>query len=276
MTFPTLQLDPERVETQRRLFGDGIEEDEWAMFHGTSGCNAESIESNGFDPVRAKVSLGEILRVMAVFKKMRWMGEDLGGYGVLKAYSFGHDFTGSGKSMLFFAETSMRGLLYATRDFSGGEKSRALRRAFNDLEFYLHDPDPRQRHWSLLKAEYNYLSENNASPASIDAVRPAEVDLGWLEQEIDALSEIRRAAEHVHRSHDHGVVYALRMTPDDIRTLKYNNAMGIETDDPIPVSRIVGKVIVPRDYETHQPGRSCDDADRTHCGLLGALRSKIQ
>ena len=35
---------------------------------------------------------------------------------------------------VFFSETSLRALLYATHDFSGGEKLRALRIAFRDLE----------------------------------------------------------------------------------------------------------------------------------------------
>jgi len=270
------QLNRESVETRRRFFTDGLDEDEWVVFHGTSGFNAESIERDGFDSVSGKALLAEILRVMTVFKKMRWLGQDGGGYPVLKAFSYGYDFHASGRSPLFFAETSMRALLYSTRDFAGGEKLRAIRRAMHDLEAYLNDSALRQQHLDLMQAEFDCLSANNASEADLELKRPAMVDQAWLKQELENLSEIRRSADDAFVRHDHGLVYALRMTSDDVASLRWNPAMGVEANALVSPSKIIGKVVVPQDYELLQPSRTCNDPDHVACGLIAALRSKRQ
>ena len=270
------QLNRESVETRRRFFTDGLDEDEWVVFHGTSGFNAESIERDGFDSVSGKALLAEILRVMTVFKKMRWLGQDGGGYPVLKAFSYGYDFHASGRSPLFFAETSMRALLYSTRDFAGGEKLRAIRRAMHDLEAYLNDFALRQQHLDLMQAEFDCLSANNASEADLELKRPAMVDQAWLKQELEVLSEIRRSADDAFVRHNHGLVYALRMTSDDVASLRWNPAMGVEANALVSPSKIIGKVVVPQDYELLQPSRTCNDPDHVACGLIAALRSKRQ
>lgn len=270
------QLNRESVETRRRFFTDGLDEDEWVVFHGTSGFNAESIERDGFDSVSGKALLAEILRVMTVFKKMRWLGQDGGGYPVLKAFSYGYDFHASGRSPLFFAETSMRALLYSTRDFAGGEKLRAIRRAMHDLEAYLNDFALRQQHLDLMQAEFDCLSANNASEADLELKRPAMVDQAWLKQELEDLSEIRRSADDAFVRHNHGLVYALRMTSDDVASLRWNPAMGVEANALVSPSKIIGKVVVPQDYELLQPSRTCNDPDHVACGLIAALRSKRQ
>ena len=276
MRFPMQQLNRESVETRRRFFTDGLDEDEWVVFHGTSGFNAESIERDGFDSVSGKALLAEILRVMTVFKKMRWLGQDGGGYPVLKAFSYGYDFHASGRSPLFFAETSMRALLYSTRDFAGGEKLRAIRRAMHDLEAYLNDFALRQQHLDLMQAEFDCLSANNASEADLELKRPAMVDQAWLKQELEDLSEIRRSADDAFVRHNHGLVYALRMTSDDVASLRWNPAMGVEANALVSPSKIIGKVVVPQDYELLQPSRTCNDPDHVACGLIAALRSKRQ
>ena len=276
MRFPMQQLNRESVETRRRFFTDGLDEDEWVVFHGTSGFNAESIERDGFDSVSGKALLAEILRVMTVFKKMRWLGQDGGGYPVLKAFSYGYDFHASGRSPLFFAETSMRALLYSTRDFAGGEKLRAIRRAMHDLEAYLNDFALRQQHLDLMQAEFDCLSANNASEADLELKRPAMVDQAWLKQELEVLSEIRRSADDAFVRHNHGLVYALRMTSDDVASLRWNPAMGVEANALVSPSKIIGKVVVPQDYELLQPSRTCNDPDHVACGLIAALRSKRQ
>lgn len=276
MRFPMQQLNRESVKTRRRFFTDGLDEDEWVVFHGTSGFNAESIERDGFDSVSGKALLAKILRVMTVFKKMKWLGQDGGGYPVLKAFSYGYDFRASGRSPLFFAETSMRALLYSTRDFAGGEKLRAIRRAMDDLEAYLNDSALRQQHLDLMQAEFDCLSANNASKADLELKRPAMVDQAWLKQELEDLSEIRRSADDAFARHDHGLVYALRMTSDDVASLRWNPAMGVEANTLVSPSKIIGKVVVPQDYELLQPSRTCDDPDHVACGLIAALRSKRQ
>ena len=79
MGFPVFQLDVERVEKRCRVFPDNIDVDEWAMFHGTSSVNAESIERDGFDAARGIATSAQIRRVVDLYKKMKWCGRDAGG-----------------------------------------------------------------------------------------------------------------------------------------------------------------------------------------------------
>jgi hypothetical protein len=274
MGFPVFQIDSDRVKGHHQLFADGIDEDAWVIFHGTSGFNCESIERDGFDSTHGVISAAQIRRVAAVFERMKWFGDDRGGYPVLKPFSLDHDFQGSDKSRLFFAETSMKALLYATREFSGGEKLRALRRAFNDLETYLNDPRLREQHRDFQKAQFNQLSALNASRATLEAVRPVEIDLAWLRRRLADLSNVRQIADEPFRRHDYGAVYALRMTHDDVGHLHWNKFMGIETTARISPSKIIGKGIVPAEYEWEPHGCTIDDLDRQNRGLFVALTTE--
>lgn len=267
MTIPAYELDPERVERDRRLFPDEIELDDWIMFHGTSAYNAEAIEREGFDAARGAVSAAEIERVTRLYEAMKWHGADGGGYAVLKPFSLMHDFNDSERSILYFAETSMRALLYARRDFAGGEKLRALRRAIADLDAYLADPDLREQHRSA--------SQIWESVPGFDEAPPVEVDAIWLRQQMRSLADIRRIADEAFQQHHQGVVYALRMSPEDVDQMHYHGAMGIETSARIPPSKVVAKALVPRGYETTQPGRMGDEVlDRFERGLIGALTGR--
>lgn len=270
MEFPVLRLNPCCVKANRRLFPDEIDTDEWVIFHGTSGFNSKSIERNGFDPMGVVVSFDQIRRVVALFKRLNWSGDDQGGYPVLSAFSLNHDFQDSDRNLLYFAETSMRALLYATRNFSGGEKLRSLRRAFGDLHSYLNDPNVREQHRKLLEASYNEMHL-----MGFDAPLPEEVDLVSLREDLADLSDVRRIADDALLRHDHGVVYAIRILQDDVKNLRLNPAMGIEATARIFPERIVGKVIVPAVYEMTQFNRMAENfIDRIDRGLDGVLRAK--
>lgn len=259
-----------RVGANRRLFADEIDSDEWVIFHGTSGFNAESIERNGFDPMSVVVSFDQIRRVVALFKRLNWCEGDPGGYAILMSFSLKYDFQASDRSPLFLAETSMRALLYATRDFSGGEKLRSLRRAFDDLNSYLNDPRVREQHGASLEASYNEMHL-----MGFDAPLPEEVDLDLLREDLADLSDVRRIANDALLRHDHGVVYALRFREDDVENLRWNPSMGIEATARIAPATIVGKVIVPADYEMSQPSRLGEDfINRIDRGLIAVLQAK--
>jgi hypothetical protein len=274
MGFPVFQLDVERVEKQRRLFPDDIDLDEWTMFHGTSGTNAEAIERDGFDPACGMIVHAQIRRIADLYEKMKWGGSDGGGYPVLRHYSLNHNLQNPDRSILFFAETSMRALLYASHDFAGGEKLRALRHAFADLGLYLRDQRVRDKHRDRMEREFNELSSLNAPPHILDPVRPVVVDPEWLRREVAGMSDIRSVAEDAFQRHEHGVVYALRMSQDDVGCLHWSHTMGIETTTRISASKIVGKVIVPAGYGVHPLRSSAEDVlHRLDCGIIAALRA---
>jgi hypothetical protein len=228
------------------------------------------------------VSSEQIRHITDVYERMSWYGADPAGYAILKPFSLVYDFQGPARSLLFFAETSMRVLLYATLDFSGGEKLRALRHAFDDLEAYLNDPSLREEHGRLLDAECWSASDadrqqeyNSAYPSEVDPVLSGKVDQVWLKQALTGLADVRHIADDAFRRHDHGVVYALRMSLADVGYLRCNRSMGIETTARIPPSRIVGKVIVPPDFEPHGHGRLVDEMLTWQARGLGAALSQI-
>jgi hypothetical protein len=274
MSFVTRPFDYERVSTLGQLFSDEVEADPWVMFHGTSGYNARSIETNGFCPHPDTILKEAIQRIVEVFKAMKWSGEHGGGYAVLKPFSLDYDLKVSDGSPLFFAETGLRGLLYGCRDFAGGEKLRAVRNAIDDLERYLTDKDVRAQHEELLRLQYRRLVQLNAHPTELEAVRTAQVDLNWLHDELVALQAVRQRAADVWRRHDHGVVYALKVTSADLDGMSWSGSMGIQATQIIAASTIVEKVVVPFEYTIEGYGLTAGAfLRRLKHGLLPALQA---
>jgi hypothetical protein len=258
------RFDPDRIAATSRVFSDDIDTDAWIMFHGTSGFNSEAIDRVGFTFPPDLISRDEIQRVVNVYEKMNWAGESGGGMPALKPFSLDYDF--SGERLLFFAETSSRALKFATRDLAGGEKLRALRIAFRDLDLYRQKPDVRERHKAWMDRRSQTL-----------ATQHVVVDLDWLENEMQRLKGIRKRADMGYDNHKYGAVYALRMTTGDVTALHlhWHGSMGIETATPVPVSRIASKIVVPPDYQWNPfAGRlsGVDDyLERRDRGLLAAL-----
>jgi hypothetical protein len=243
MSISLLHFDSNRVADSGNIFPDEIEGDLWTMFHGSSQFNAESIERDGFSFSHDVVSRDQVQRVTAIFEKMKWAGENSAGYSVLKPFSEDYDFGHDERSLLFFAETSFRALLYATRDFAGGEKLRALRYALLDLKSYLHDSQVREKHQNTMEASFRRLTYLNAHPSTLEEKRPVVVDLEWLGNELTGMRHIYEIADCALQRHNGGVVYALRIAPTDLEGLRWNSFMGIEADRPIPASKIISKVV---------------------------------
>jgi hypothetical protein len=272
------RFDPDRIAAVGRLFPGEIDADPWIMFHGTSGFNAKSIERDGFTFQPNFISHDQIKRVTNVYEMMKWAGESGGGCAVLKPFSLDHDFLDGGRGLLFFAESSVRALLFATRDFSGGEKLRALRIAFRDLDSYLDHSEVRERHMERMSREFRSLTQLNAHPSTIEAARPVQVDVDWLRNEMVNLRDIRQIADGAYLRHDHGVVYALKMTSDDLGGLGWNGSMGIEAATPIPVSKIVAKIVVPPDYKQNLFAKDEERGRRVtlEVGLIAAIRARVR
>jgi len=264
-------FDEHRARHSGRLFSDEVEADDWVMFHGTSDFNADSIECEGFLPERIGVAKSDIYRVVKVFDELKWSGRDQGGLAVLKPYSLDYDLK-TGASPLFFAECSIRALTHAARDFAGGEKLRALRKAIADLELYLADAALRDEHTHSKLKEFALLSELDAHPSLLEAARPATIDLALLRKSVDALRPLRDLAQGAWERHASGVVYALHMGKGDLKGIVWQSAMGIEVTQRIPPSRIVAKVKVPRDFEAIGiSGNPMARIDKMKNGLIPAI-----
>jgi hypothetical protein len=274
MSLIVEKFDPTRIATDR-LFSCSIDSDPWVIFHGTSGFNAKTIEREGFSYQAGGISSGQIKRVTCIFEKIKWFGASGGGFPVLKPFSLDYDLKDSSKGIIFFAETSRRALLYATRDFAGGEKLRALRIALRDLDLYLTNAEVRERHQNHMKAQFKTLTHLNAHPSMLEATRPMEVDLDWLGEQITNCADVRCLAEKTFQLHDHGVIYALKMTTDDVERLRWHESMGVEATSLVPSSKILAKIVVPSDYEDNLFESTGDEyLRRMNIGLLGALAAR--
>ena len=81
---------------------------------------------------------------------MNWAEFDLGGFGVLAAFTAG-DFGGEEKKPIFLAETDARAALFATVDFAGGETARAIRKAIDDLDRFMKSRELREQDYEQQK-----------------------------------------------------------------------------------------------------------------------------
>jgi hypothetical protein len=202
------------------LFGDQVDSDPWVAFHGTSSVFEAEIDSTGLNSNRALFSRTEIAAVVDIFGRIDWAGEHLGGFVVLKPWSLGFDRASGEMPPLYLAESSHRAALYATRDFSGGEAARALRYAFQDLRRY----------------------------ADGSAGEGTALDREWVGSQIERLGSTEKTALGLLENHLHGVVYAIRLTPDDVPYLEYNSSMGIVAASVIPPEKLFAKAVVPADW----------------------------
>lgn len=272
MKIANYSFEIDRVEKFLCLFPDEIEENPWVMYHGTSGFNVSSIERDGFNTQSSAISRESIQRVADIFLQMKWFGTTTGGFGTLKAFSLGHDLAQSEKGPTFFAEASLRALLFATREFAGGEKMYALRQAFYDLKAYLNDPALRTEHWEKMCRTYEGLRIGNAHPSELSKAAPVNVDLDWLERQLIDNQHAFKLAEDAFERHECGVVFALKMEPEDVESLTWHQPMGIKAERSVKSCRVIGRVDVPANLDARRVVHLRKDySDRMGCGLLGAL-----
>jgi hypothetical protein len=266
------EFNPSRLR-RGRLFDDDLEEDPWVIYHGTSVCNGESIEQQGFTYTANQITQVDLERVKFIFNTMRWTGSDQGGFGVLSAFS-STDFSESKTSPVFFAETSCRALLYSTREFAGGEKSRAVRRAIQDLLQYLADDRLRVAHAAELRVNHEYLVSKSAAASEIELNIPPTVDATWLSQQVESVQDLAAIALRTAEEYSGGIIYAVRINDLDLANLSYFGPMGIKSWSSIPPSRIVSKMTIPPDF-TYDLTAIVTDFERLRSTLRAEVLSRM-
>ena len=267
MTIKEHPFDPEAVLNTGLLFPDDISNDTWIYYHGTSSIFENAIETNGFKRSQSEFLCDrEVRGVVSIFEKMQWCGSDLGGFAVLKPFSLNFDLK-DGSSPIFFGESGYRALLYATSDFAGGEKARALRKSIKDLEYYITSKAIRDEHIADLENEYNELARCGAQLGT----PPSMVDLEWLSIQLSTLDMIKRKCEQYYDDHKYGLVYAIKFTQNESSHLAYNRSMGLLSFSDIPLDRIIAKVKVPREFTY----RSRADSIRMQKLLIGVTRFRL-
>jgi hypothetical protein len=202
------------------LFDETLDRDPWIAFHGTTNAFEAEIDLFGLNANRCRFTRAEIADVVALFDGVGWAGEQVGGFAVLKPWSLGFDRSSSEYPRLYLAESSYRASLYATQDFSGGETARALRYAFQDLGRY---------------------ADGLVGDGTADQRQ-------WVRHKLEDLSSVERTAKDLYRNHDYGVVYAVRMTADDLPHLEYSSSMGVIASIALSPNRLLAKAAIPKDW----------------------------
>lgn len=238
------------VETQL-LFPEEIEDDGWVLFHGTSSVYEERIDSEGLRPGQGAVTRAHLERLGSIYEGLGWCGWDSGGYAVLRGFSMSFDEAVVG-GRLFLAESSKRAALYASSDFRGGEKVRAVRKSLSELDSILND---RERQAQFV-AEHERRIASGAPPWPMPPVlKPISTYevLPWLRARVEALKDAREVVGAVGH-HDYGIVYAVRV-PDGgpLHGLHYNPSMGIVAERDLPAAWLLGKVRLPDHFQV-DPG----------------------
>jgi hypothetical protein len=284
----TYKYDRPQVLARECPFRGAFATDGWIAYHGTSSTAETTIERQGFVWNDSFYSRSDIEAVASVFRQLGWAGESLGGFAVLASFSTG-DFRHLGASdrkPIFFSATSKRSLLYASRDWAGGETARALRIAFEDLDAFLNSQDFRRktlwRDWQALWAFWQGVAASlgpdaeipeECKPDSIDTItfdhfyrlrlhlkklnpgwgpmfaqgtEPVNFTEQWLREKLIELEPLRERCNRPATAYAYGVIYAVRFHERDMDHLLQNNRDLISLAS-VSSDRIAAKALIDLD-----------------------------
>lgn len=268
MPVPLLPFEEPAAVWANHPFPSSFSQDGFVLYHGTSSTQEHGIEARGLLPGESRFRKEELQALVSLFESVGWVGP-LRSYGVLSLYSVGHDFAHLRGKPTYLAESAKRALNYASVEFAGGEVARAVRYAFEDLRAYLLDPTIRENQLGKdLQTRLRLRTLGALEPPPLP-----DYNSGALRASLANLAEVERAAASALEEYAHGVVYAIRIQPEDHADLEWHRSMGIKCHRPLGPERLLAKIRVPRTY-VHDPTlKSIDRADLpVWTGVLAALR----
>ncbi|EAQ96906.1 hypothetical protein [Congregibacter litoralis] len=215
------------------------QQDPWLLFHGTSNLFESRVRKEGLRARKPVFSIDQLTAVADIFEALSWSGEHPGGYAVLKPFSIGHDFSQRRGQPIFLAESALRAATFATADFAGGEVCRALSYCLADLERYVSDDVLREKHYERCERRPGMSRLPREMLPTVDFVATALAKLKPLVERVAAL----RA------QYTCGVIYAIRISPDNLDELAYHSSMGIKCFRAIRVAELESSFQIPSDYE---------------------------
>jgi hypothetical protein len=130
----------------------------------------------------------------------------------------------------------MRSLVYAQRDWAGGELVMSFRRAFDDLIEFLRSDTVRQKHFDSQKRQCQQLVRAGGAPSHV--IRVNEQSLAAA---LEPLRSVADTCGALMQRYEYGLVYALKFTESDVLHLSNCGGSGILYRGAISVDRIVGK-----------------------------------
>jgi len=129
---------------------------------------------------------------------------------------------------------------YAIADRAGGEKVSAIRKALADLHRLLDDSVFR----SQQAANAEQLLDDTKGALFMEAGA-----LTSLHARLGSLASLRSMCRHALESFRHGVVYAVRLSPEFLRDHCELAGIAIKVFAPIPPSELVAKLYLPRAFK---------------------------
>lgn len=229
----------------------------WMIYHGTPLANCHEIERDGILPERSNLFRATIEKIVKIFESMRWYGLQADGFATLATFCQSDFKRGAHAGVAFFACSFERSLRYCHPLNGGSEKARAICLAYEDLRSFLNDKEIRDKYDREKDATINTLQLRGAHEISVAPHRFRFNNLSWLKDQLDDLKDQYHAARRL-LAQDGGAVYLLKMTKADVPHFKDGASMGIYTTRPVPVDRIIGKVLIRKDQKLPFPitGRS--------------------
>ena len=231
-TFANCEQDPLRFS---------FHSDPWVLYHGTSSIFETQIDSDGLRPSGGlPICQSDVEALINVFRLLGWPGDDPGGYGVLGSYSrMRHQ---ASKWRCCLTSYPNRGLLYAMRDFAGGETARACRRAFPDLDRFLADASARQN-WIAERRSGSLWSPFALPPTAAEDYHPDT--LAAAREAVSSLAALRKIVNEAANKHSYGVVYAIRLQLRDMPVVRGDSTpYGLSCLVALGPERIMGKAVV--------------------------------
>jgi hypothetical protein len=203
------------------------------------------------------------VHVCSLFQRLGWAGQHAGGYPVLWPFSLLHDFGSGDSKPIFLAETAHRALLFASRDFAGGETARALYFALEDLQRLATD--------DAVELEYlQRLARDRGDAASGSAL--GLLRSGWLDQELAGLAELRERVGRARQAYQYGLVAAIRFAPPSVDGLCRAGQMGVRVSRPIRPEELVAVATIGPSYKHNELLRLDSPEDwPSWSGVLHAL-----
>jgi hypothetical protein len=210
------------------------------IYHGTNSKVESTIERYGLRPFYPFSVRDAVERIVRVYELIGWGGLHLGGFGVLKAFSYSD--LSQEQATISFHLHSKKAALYASKDFSGGEILRAIRHAIRDLRQLVDEPQ--------VLAECIRHRMINAEPwrNSEDFEISKQQELEILEIVKSEFLESFQFAFDMFDSYQYGVVYKIVVPPGPIRVSLFRKNKELRTTETIPPQFITEKYILQKKH----------------------------
>lgn len=269
MSIPTIPFETPTTSWPNHPFPREYATDGFILFHGTSSTQEAGIDANGLIPTESRFRKVDLERLVALFDSIDWVGLK-SAYGLLTNYSLGYDYAHPQGKPVYLADGAKYALGYASREFAGGEIARSVRYAFADLRSYVENPSIRAAHIAEDEAERVPLRQMG----EIERKPLPNFNPNILRSALDEMTQVEKAAVEALTEFTHGVVYAVRITPQDLDNMECGGPMGIKCFQPLGPDRLVAKMHVPKGYTQDCMTKDADGSSLPSWkGVIARLRS---